>query len=75
MVSGIGVGRQGGACGIEITSDIERQLGKSGLGPRNPADSALETLRLDSGRAESPTLGDGCAILREPDCPGIVDVS
>ena len=29
------------------------------FGPRHPAHSALETLRLRSGRAECPTPGDG----------------
>ena len=43
------------------------------MGPGHPAHSVLETLRLSSrhgasstGLAECPTLGDGCAIFREP---------
>ena len=48
-------------------------LRNSGLGPRNPAHSALETLRLGSrlsgsatGRAEYPVPRNGKAVLREP---------
>ena len=42
-----------------------------GVGPGHPAHSALETLRLSSGRAECPALGDGCAIYREPAYSGM----